>query len=105
MSARFLRVAETGRKLFAITVDGVATQAAEGDTLMVALLTSRRRPTRLRVRVLVQIAGSSETSPTKKDALSIEQDRIPDGGRSGFVEPETGEVELPLANAMHQFDA
>jgi len=40
MSARFLRVAETGRKLFAITVDGVATQAAEGDTLMVALLTS-----------------------------------------------------------------
>ncbi|MGH8782984.1 (2Fe-2S)-binding protein [Paraburkholderia sp.] len=41
MSARFVRVAETGRKTFAITVDGVETRAAEGDTLMVALLTSQ----------------------------------------------------------------
>ena len=55
--------------------------------------------------VLVQIAGMGEKSPTNKDALSIEQDRIPDGGRSGFLEPESGEVELPLANAVHQLDA
>lgn len=41
MSARFVRVAETGRTTFAITVDGVAMQAAEGDTLMVALLTTQ----------------------------------------------------------------
>jgi len=40
--------------------------------------------------VLVQIAGSVEPSPTDKYTLSIEQDGIPDGGRSGFVEPETG---------------
>lgn len=40
--------------------------------------------------VLVQIAGSGEPSPTDKYALSIEQDGIPDGWRSGFVEPETG---------------
>ncbi|MFP3563598.1 (2Fe-2S)-binding protein [Paraburkholderia sp. SIMBA_030] len=39
MSGRFVRVAETGRKTFPITVDGVVQQAAEGDTLMVALLT------------------------------------------------------------------
>ena len=41
MSQRFVRVAETGRTTFAITVDGVAMQAAEGDTLMVALLTTQ----------------------------------------------------------------
>lgn len=40
MNARFVRVAETGRKTFDITVDGIVTQAAEGDTLMVALLTA-----------------------------------------------------------------
>ncbi|AMH43747.1 MULTISPECIES: (2Fe-2S)-binding protein [Burkholderiaceae] len=40
MSGRFVRLAETGRKTFTITVDGVERQAAEGDTLMVALLTS-----------------------------------------------------------------
>jgi D-hydroxyproline dehydrogenase subunit gamma len=40
MSGRFVRVAETGRKTFPITVDGVVCEAAEGDTLMVALLTS-----------------------------------------------------------------
>lgn len=39
MNGRFVRVAETGRKTFPITVDGVVQQAAEGDTLMVALLT------------------------------------------------------------------
>jgi D-hydroxyproline dehydrogenase subunit gamma len=40
MNARFVRVAETARETFDITVDGVVTQAAEGDTLMVALLTT-----------------------------------------------------------------
>ncbi|CAN7726453.1 putative molibdopterin-dependent oxidoreductase YjgC [Paraburkholderia terricola] len=39
MSGRFVRLAEQGRKTFAITVDGVVCEAAEGDTLMVALLT------------------------------------------------------------------
>jgi D-hydroxyproline dehydrogenase subunit gamma len=39
MSGRFVRVAETQRQTFAITVDGVTRQAAVGDTLMVALLT------------------------------------------------------------------
>ncbi|SOE68322.1 hypothetical protein SAMN05446635_3273 [Burkholderia sp. OK233] len=39
------------------------------------------------------------------DTLSIEQDSILDGGRCGVLEPESAEVELPLANAMHQFDA
>ncbi|RKE39989.1 2Fe-2S iron-sulfur cluster protein [Paraburkholderia sp. BL23I1N1] len=39
MNGRFVRVAETGRKTFPITVDGVVREAAEGDTLMVALLT------------------------------------------------------------------
>ena len=42
MSGRFVRLAETERKTFVITVDGVARQAAEGDTLMVALLTGMR---------------------------------------------------------------
>ena len=40
MNGRFVRVAETGREMFDITVDGIVTQAAEGDTLMVALLTA-----------------------------------------------------------------
>ncbi len=42
MSGRFVRLAETQRKTFLITVDGVARQTAEGDTLMVALLTGMR---------------------------------------------------------------
>jgi predicted molibdopterin-dependent oxidoreductase YjgC len=41
MNQRFVRLAETGRKTFPITVDGVTREAAEGDTLMVALLTSQ----------------------------------------------------------------
>ena len=40
MSARFQRLAETGRATFEIMVDGVPVTAYEGDTLMVALLTS-----------------------------------------------------------------
>jgi predicted molibdopterin-dependent oxidoreductase YjgC len=42
MSGRFVRLAETGRKTLVITVDGVAREAAEGDTLMVALLTGAK---------------------------------------------------------------
>ena len=42
MSGRFVRLAETERKTFVITVDGVARHAAVGDTLMVALLTGTR---------------------------------------------------------------
>lgn len=38
MKPRFVRLAETGRKTFPITVDGLAHEAAEGDTLLVALL-------------------------------------------------------------------
>ncbi|SAL60500.1 NAD(FAD)-dependent dehydrogenase [Caballeronia terrestris] len=41
MSGRFVRVAEKGRRTFAITIDGARAEAAEGDTLMVALLTSQ----------------------------------------------------------------
>ncbi|OAJ56043.1 NAD(FAD)-dependent dehydrogenase [Paraburkholderia ginsengiterrae] len=39
MNQRFVRLTETGRKTFPITVDGVVREAAEGDTLIVALLT------------------------------------------------------------------
>src|ERR1700692_4232880 len=38
------------------------------------------------------------------DTLSIEQDSMPDGRRTGIFEPGNGEVELPLANAVHQLD-
>ncbi|HVW48914.1 MAG TPA: (2Fe-2S)-binding protein [Trinickia sp.] len=42
MNGRFVRVAERGRKTFTIKVDGVACEAAEGDTVLVALLGSVR---------------------------------------------------------------
>jgi len=54
---------------------------------------------------LVQIAGETETSPVNKDSLFIEKNSIPDGGRSGIFESESPEVELPLANAVHQLNA
>ncbi|MPW20694.1 (2Fe-2S)-binding protein [Paraburkholderia sp. CNPSo 3157] len=41
MSGRFVRVAEKGRRTFEIVIDGRRARAAEGDTLMVALLTSQ----------------------------------------------------------------
>lgn len=41
--ARFVRLAEQGRAAVAITVDGRPVQALQGDTLMVALLTTGRR--------------------------------------------------------------
>ena len=54
---------------------------------------------------LVQMADQAEIFPIDMDTLSIEQDGIPDSERSGIFKPEHGEVELTLANTMHQFDA
>ena len=54
---------------------------------------------------LVQMGGVAEMFLIDVDTLSIEQDNIPDGGRSDVPERESGEVELPLANAMYQLDA
>jgi len=51
------------------------------------------------------MAGLAEMFPIETGTLSIEQDGIPDSGRSGIFEPGNGEIELLLANAMHQFDA
>lgn len=42
MNGRFVRVAEFGRTTFTMTVDGVACEAAEGDTVLVALLNGGR---------------------------------------------------------------
>lgn len=42
MNGRFVRVAERGRNTFRIVVDGVSCEAAEGDTVLVALLSSVR---------------------------------------------------------------
>ena len=39
------------------------------------------------------------------DTVSIGQDSIPDSGRSGILEAELREIELTLANAMHQLHA
>jgi hypothetical protein len=39
------------------------------------------------------------------DTLSVEQDGIPDCGRSGILDAELREVGLPPANATHQLDA
>jgi hypothetical protein len=54
---------------------------------------------------LVQMAGLAEMLSGNMDTLSIEQDGISDSGRGGILEPGSREVELSLANAMHQFDA
>ena len=56
-------------------------------------------------RALVQIAGGVEICSINKDTLFIEQDRIPDRGHSGILGPESTEVELTLANAVHELDA
>lgn len=53
----------------------------------------------------VQIAGDSEGCRINKDAVLIERNGIPESRRSGIPDPECAEVELPLANAVHQFDA
>lgn len=41
MSARFRRVAEKGRNSCALTVDGAAVEALEGDTILTVLMMSR----------------------------------------------------------------
>jgi hypothetical protein len=56
-------------------------------------------------RVLAQIGGVAEMFLIDMDTLSIEQDCIPDKGGSGVLKRESGEIELTLANAMHQLDA
>ena len=43
MTARFVRLAETGRAAVALTIDGRPAQALEGDTLLVALLNNTDR--------------------------------------------------------------
>jgi hypothetical protein len=53
----------------------------------------------------VQIGDFDETHPIDMDTLLVKQDGIPDNGRSGILDPENREIELPLANAMHQLDA
>lgn len=50
----------------------------------------------------MQIDGVAEMFLIDMDTLSIEQDNFPDGGRSEALK---GEVELPLADTMHQLDA
>ena len=42
MTARFVRLAETGRPVIHFTIDGQPAAALEGDTLLVALLNSVR---------------------------------------------------------------
>lgn len=39
------------------------------------------------------------------ETLLIEEDDIPDGWCSSIFEPESAEVELTLANSMHQLYA
>jgi predicted molibdopterin-dependent oxidoreductase YjgC len=42
MSARFVRLAETGRPAVRFTIDGIPAQALEGDTLLVAIMGAAR---------------------------------------------------------------
>ena len=43
MSARFVRLAETGRAPLTLFIDGRAVQALQGDTLLVAILGNNQR--------------------------------------------------------------
>jgi hypothetical protein len=63
------------------------------------------KPRVSRATALVQMIRQAEIFPIDMDTLSIEQDGIPGSERSGIFKPEHGEVELTLANAMHQFDS
>ena len=54
---------------------------------------------------LVQIGGAAEMFPIDMDTLSNKQDNIPDGWLSHVPARESGEVELPPANAMYQLGA
>jgi len=74
-------------------------------TLFPSLATTTRAVPGMRVTTdLVQKGGAAEMFLIDMDTLSIEQDSIPDTGRSGIVDAEIGEIELPLANAMQQLD-
>jgi D-hydroxyproline dehydrogenase subunit gamma len=42
MTARFVRLAETGRSMVRFSIDGQEAQALEGDTLLVAVLNATR---------------------------------------------------------------
>jgi putative transposase len=53
---------------------------------------------------LVRIAGSADII-INMDTLLIGQDSIPDVGHFDVLELESADVELSLANAMHQLDA
>ena len=53
----------------------------------------------------VQIGSVVEIIFIDLDTLSIEQHGVPNRGRGGIAEPERAEVELRLANAIHQLDA
>lgn len=57
------------------------------------------------LRDLVQLGCVSALSFINMDTLSIEEDSVPDRGGSGVIKRESGEVELSLANTMHQLDA
>lgn len=48
---------------------------------------------------------SAEMLPINMDTLLIKEDSIPKEGRRGVLEPESAEVELPLAHAMRQLSA
>jgi hypothetical protein len=50
----------------------------------------------VQIGALVQVDGVVEVLLIHMDTLSIEQDSIPDGGRSRILEAESAEVELPL---------
>lgn len=56
-------------------------------------------------KALVQIAGSIEMLLINMDTLSITNDSVADGRRSGVPQPESGKAELALANSMHQLNA
>jgi hypothetical protein len=66
---------------------------------------ARKKGANVVAKALVQIASSAEMLLINMDTLSIEKDSIPDGGRCGVLEPESAEVELPFANAMHRLDS
>lgn len=72
MTARFVRVAETARKTFGITVDGDTVQAAEGDTLLVILSRklSRIRPARAVAGRPYARPGTSESACAAESAKS-----------------------------------
>jgi hypothetical protein len=59
----------------------------------------------LQCTALVKTADEAETYTIHKDTLCIKQDSIPDGGCSSILESESAEIELTLADTVHQLDA